>query len=94
MLKLYGFPISHYYNMVKHTLLTKGVEFEGAWSCRAQVRIISRKALWGRYPALRRNTVLSETSVILDYLETRYPQTPLSPPITGEDQDERAYENQ
>lgn len=28
MIKLYGFPISNYYNMVKMTLLEKGMAFE------------------------------------------------------------------
>jgi len=28
MIKLYGFPISNYYNMVKMALLEKGMEFE------------------------------------------------------------------
>ncbi|MCB1695553.1 MAG: glutathione S-transferase family protein [Halioglobus sp.] len=80
MLKLYGFPISHYYNMVKHTLLTKGVEFE-------EVRVLSgagsdylEKSPLGKIPCIEtEHGFLSETSVILDYLETRYPQTPLSP---------------
>ena len=28
MLKLYGFPLSNYYNMVKIALIEKGVDFE------------------------------------------------------------------
>jgi glutathione S-transferase len=36
MLKLYGFSVSNYYNMVKLALLEKGLPFEGSgFLCRA-----------------------------------------------------------
>lgn len=45
MLKLYGFAVSNYYNMVKMALLEKGVPFE-------EVPFLPRKTL-KRWPSAR-----------------------------------------
>jgi glutathione S-transferase len=80
MLKLYGFPISHYYNMVKHTLLAKGIDFEEVMVLPGAGPDYLEKSPLGKIPSIEtEHGFLSETSVILDYIETQYQQTPLSP---------------
>ncbi|WP_339488907.1 glutathione S-transferase family protein [Pseudomonas sp. EL_65y_Pfl2_R95] len=70
MLKLYGFAVSNYYNMVKFALLEKGMAFEEVSFHPDQ----SEKSLTisprGKVPALgTEQGYMSETSVILEYLE-------------------------
>lgn len=80
MIKLHGFPVSHYYNMVKHTLITKEVAFEELVAQPATDPSYFEKSPLGKIPCLETaQGCLSETSVILDYIEDCYPQQPLSP---------------
>ncbi|MHB0774079.1 glutathione S-transferase family protein [Halomonas sp. WWR20] len=80
MLKLYGFSISNYYNIVKAAMLEKALEFE-------EVRVYPSadpdylvRSPMGKVPSLETEEgVLSETQVMLDFLEEAYPQTPLYP---------------
>lgn len=80
MLKLHGFAVSNYYNMVKLALLEKGVPFEevpffGGPS--PQALAISPR---GKVPVLEtEHGFISETGVILDYIEQTQPGTPLLP---------------
>ncbi|RON03874.1 glutathione S-transferase family protein [Pseudomonas brassicacearum] len=70
MLKLYGFCVSNYYNMVKHALLEKGLPFEEvafyAGQSPEELAISPR----GKVPVLGvEQGFVNETSVILQYLE-------------------------
>ena len=80
MITLHGFAASNYYNVVKHVLLYKNIPFEedliygggDDWLAVSPV---------GKVPAITTATGLhlSETSVICDYLEETYPDSPLYP---------------
>ncbi|WP_194721417.1 glutathione S-transferase family protein [Noviherbaspirillum malthae] len=80
MLKLCGFAASNYYNKVKFALLEKGVEFEEelVWLDRTP-ELLERSPL-GKVPFVETDHGrLCESQVILDYLESAYPQKPLIP---------------
>lgn len=70
MLKLYGFAASNYFNMVKLSLMEKGVPFEVVpfdGCSNPDVMAISPR---GKIPILETSQgFLSETSVILDWVE-------------------------
>ncbi|WP_287815910.1 glutathione S-transferase [Pseudomonas sp.] len=80
MLKLYGFASSNYYNMAKLALLHKRLAFrevllEGCQN--PQTLAVSAR---GKVPVLETaEGYLTETDVILGYLEEVYPQRPLLP---------------
>ncbi len=70
MIKLYGFPISNYYNMVKMALLEKGMEFEEVIVKPSQEDIYLGKSPMGKVPCIETDRgFLTETSVIIDYLD-------------------------
>jgi glutathione S-transferase len=70
MLKLYGFPISNYYNMVKMALLEKGIEFEEVHAKPSQEGGFLTKSPMGKVPVLETEKgFISETDVIFDYIE-------------------------
>lgn len=78
MLTLCGFAASNYYNKVKLALLEKGVPFEEelAWIGETDKAC----SPLGKVPYLKTDKgPLSESTVILDYLESAYPQHPLVP---------------
>jgi glutathione S-transferase len=80
MLKLYGFSVSNYYNMVKLALLEKGLPFEEvpfyAGTSPEALAISPR----GKVPVLRTEQgFINETSVILEYIEQSQKGTPLLP---------------
>lgn len=80
MLKLYGAPLSNYYNMVKTALLEKGVPFEEVFTPPNQEPDYLGKSPMGKIPCLETDDgFLTETSAILDYLEERFPEHPLLP---------------
>lgn len=81
MLKLCGFHVSNYHNKVRLALLEKGLQFDEDPDCRP-----SQKDEWlarspvGKVPILELDAgALSESQVILEYLEDAYPQKPLYP---------------
>ncbi|MBW8316719.1 MAG: glutathione S-transferase [Hydrogenophaga sp.] len=78
MLTLCGFAASNYYNKVKLALLEKGVPFEEelAW-----VGETDRAASpLGKVPYLKTDEgTLCESTVMLEYIEAKYPQQPLLP---------------
>ena len=81
MLRLCGFRISNYHNKVLIALLEKGVAYEEDCTIKP-----SQKAEYlalspmGKVPYLEvGGTRLSESAVILEYLEDAYPQKPLLP---------------
>lgn len=70
MIKLYGFPISNYYNMVKMALLEKDMEFEEVIVKPSQEDIYLGKSPMGKVPCIETEQgFLTETSVIIDYLD-------------------------
>jgi glutathione S-transferase len=80
MLKLYGFSVSNYYNMVKLALLEKGLPFEEvpfyAGTSPEALAISPR----GKVPVLRvEQGFINETAVILEYIERSQKGTPLLP---------------
>ncbi|RRJ83615.1 glutathione S-transferase family protein [Aestuariirhabdus litorea] len=80
MLKLYGFNVSNYYNMVKQALLEKGVPFEEIKVYPNQEESYLEISPMGKVPCLlTEQGPLTETSVILDYLEESQPGEPLYP---------------
>jgi len=80
MLKLYGFPISNYYNMVKMALLEKGIPFEEVTVKPNQDESYLAKSPMGKVPVLETEQgFISETDAILDYLEELDSSTPLLP---------------
>lgn len=69
MIKLYGFPISNYYNMVKMTLLEKGMAFEEVMVRPSQEADYLSFSPMGKVPCLETEQgFLTETEVIIDYL--------------------------
>lgn len=79
MLKLYGFPLSNYYNKVKFALLEKGVPFEEVlvnWGQEGK----QDKSPLGKVPYIETEQgFLCESQVILDYIEARWPTPALIP---------------
>lgn len=80
MLKLYGFSVSNYYNMVKLALLEKGLPFEEvpfyAGTSPEALAISPR----GKVPVLQTEQgFINETSVILEYIEQSQKGVPLLP---------------
>lgn len=80
MFKLYGFAISNYYNMVKLALLEKGLPFEEVLFYAGQSPEALAISPRGKVPVLEvEQGFISETSVILDYLEQVHPEPALLP---------------
>ena len=80
MLKLHGFSVSNYTNMVKQCLLEKGIEFEQIDARPSQEDEFLAKSPMGKIPCLETaDGFLIETSAILDYLEEVYPEPPMYP---------------
>ena len=80
MLKLYGFAVSNYYNMVKLALLEKGVPFEEVPFFAAQTPEALAISPRGKVPVLGvEQGFINETSVILEYIEQTQPGLKLLP---------------
>jgi glutathione S-transferase len=80
MLKLHGFPVSNYTNMVAFALLEKGVPFEYVLTMPEQGTEFLAKSPRGKVPFLETpQGYINETSVILDYLEDAGQGKPLLP---------------
>jgi glutathione S-transferase len=80
MITLYGFAISNYYNKVKLALLEKGVAFGEEAVMPSQDETLLRKSPLGKIPFIETERgTLSESQVILEYLEEAYPEKPLYP---------------
>lgn len=70
MLKLYGFTVSNYFNMVKMALIEKGIDFEFVDTKPSQEQDFLGKSPMGKVPCIEtENGFISETNVIFDYLE-------------------------
>jgi glutathione S-transferase len=95
MIQLFGFPMSNYYSIVKMCLLEKGIPFEEHHQDFVVADDVSRagqallktrrpeyfeKSPLGKIPSIGTpDGYLSETQIILEYLEELYPQVPLLP---------------
>jgi glutathione S-transferase len=78
MLTLCGFSASNYYNKVKLALLEKGLPFEESLNWLGEVDLDATPL--GKVPYLKTpDGAISESAVILEYLEDRYPEQPLLP---------------
>lgn len=95
MIDLFGFPMSNYYSVVKMALMEKDIPFrerdqdtimkEDIFHAGDQ-SIVERRAEYlekspmGKIPCIgTAHGYLSETQIILEYLEDAYPQVPLLP---------------
>ncbi len=80
MLKLHGFSVSNYTNMVKQCLLEKGIEFEQLQARPSQEDVFLGMSPMGKIPCLETaEGFLVETSAILDYLDEVHPNPPMYP---------------
>jgi len=78
MLKLCGFAASNYYNKVKLALLEKGVPFEEVLAWVGQTD--PEASPLGKVPyIITGEGALCESTVILEYIEAKYPAHPLLP---------------
>ena len=80
MLTLHGFAYSNYHNIVKHALMHKGIAFTEHVVYPNSPELLAVNPT-GKAPAMttEQGTHLSETNVLVDYLEDAYPQVPLYP---------------
>ena len=77
---LCGFAASNYYNKVKLALLEKGIAFEEETIYPSQDEALKKDSPMGKVPFLRTpDGVLSESQVLIEYLEDIHPQPPLYP---------------
>ncbi|MCH1557072.1 MAG: glutathione S-transferase family protein [Pseudomonadales bacterium] len=80
MIKLYGAPISNYYNMVKVALIEKGIDFEEILTPPSQDPAYLNQSPMGKIPCIEtRDGFLSESLPILEYLESLESDAPLLP---------------
>jgi glutathione S-transferase len=80
MLKLHGFPVSNYTNMVHLALLEKDVPFEYVLATPDQTPEFLAKSPRGKVPYLQvPQGHINEASVILEYLEDTHQGKPLLP---------------
>ena len=80
MLTLCGFGVSNYYNKLKLVLLEKGVPFEERLVYPWQRDRFYDTSPMGKIPFVEtEHGGLSESQVILEYVEERYPEHPLYP---------------
>jgi glutathione S-transferase len=81
MIKLYGAPLSPYYNKVKIALMEKGVKFEEVLMRPSQDPEVLEKSPMGKIPFVEINGhALSESTAIVEWLEDAYPTATLLPP--------------
>jgi glutathione S-transferase len=80
MLTLHGFPFSNYHNIVKHALMQKDIVFEEHIVYPNSPEMMAVNPT-GKVPAMttEAGTALSESSVLLEYLEDAYAEKPLYP---------------
>ena len=80
MLTIHGFPFSNYHNIVKYALMQKGIAFDEHIVYPNSPEMMAVNPT-GKVPAMttEAGTDLSESSVLLEYLEDAYPEKPLYP---------------
>ncbi len=84
-IKLYGMPLSNYYNIVKAVLIEKGILFEEVLIKPNQEAEYLAKSPMGKVPCIETDQgFLTETGVILDYVDilgdgpSFYPEDPFA----------------
>ena len=71
MLKLYGFDVSNYYNMIKLAMSLKGVEFEAVHTYPNQSEEYLAICPTGKVPALQIRNILYTQVMHLNELELK-----------------------
>jgi len=80
MINLCGIAVSNYYNKTKLVLLEKGITFTEEQVFPSQDEAMLKRSPLGKIPFIETEQGnLSESQVILEYLEETYPETPLYP---------------
>jgi len=80
MINLCGFAVSNYYNKTKLVLLEKGIAFTEEEVFPSQDEALLQRSPLGKIPFLETaQGNLTESQVILEYLEEAYPDKPLYP---------------
>lgn len=80
MITLHGFSASNYYNKVKLVLLEKAIPFEEKLQWLDGSPALMEHSPLGKIPFIEAaGQTLCESQVIIDYLESAYPQHPLLP---------------
>ncbi|MFZ2290194.1 MAG: glutathione S-transferase [Halopseudomonas yangmingensis] len=80
MLRLHGFAVSNYFNMVKLALMEKGLAFDVNTVHPSQDAEFLRISPRGKVPCLEvEEGIINETNVILEYLEDTQGGKPLLP---------------
>ena len=80
MITLCGHPISNYHNKIKLLLLEKDIPFREEITRPSQDEALLRRSPLGKIPFIEtEHGCLSESQVILEYLEDAYPERPLYP---------------
>lgn len=79
-LRLLGYPVSNYVNIVRTALLEKKIPFEFVVTRSSQDESFLAKSPLGKIPVLDIDGgFLTETTAILDYLDDAFPDMPLRP---------------
>ncbi len=79
-LRLFGYPVSNYVNIVRAALLEKELQFDFVIVRASQDMKFLAMSPLGKIPVLDTGAgFLSETTAILDYLDDAYPAVPLRP---------------
>lgn len=85
MITLCGFGVSNYYNKLKLVILEKGIPFQEKLVYPWQRESFRQQSPLGKIPYIETEYgSLSESQVILDFLEEDYPEQPLYPTNTFE----------
>lgn len=80
VLKLYGFAVSNYFNMVRMALAAKGLEYEVIKTFPSQETDWLALSPMGKVPCLEtEDGTMAETHVIFEYLDEKYPEHPIFP---------------
>lgn len=80
MIKLCGFTASNYHNKVKLALLEKNIAFEEVITWPSKDADHLARSPMGKLPFIEIDgQTITESQVIIDYLEDAYPATPLYP---------------
>lgn len=80
MINLCGVGISNYYNKIKLVLLEKNIPFTEESVMPSQNEAVLQRSPLGKIPFIETERGnLSESQVILEYLEEAYPENPLYP---------------
>jgi glutathione S-transferase len=80
MLKVHGFAVSNYHNMVRMALMEKGADFATADAFPSQDEAFLACSPMGKVPVLETEAgFIAETSVILEYIEEVVPGPRLLP---------------